>query len=48
MIKRKSRDAIIDEYLDIYNDYQTLYKMFGDKMYLETANYVLKILREKV
>jgi hypothetical protein len=27
----------IDEILDHYNDYMTLYKMFGDKIYLQKA-----------
>jgi hypothetical protein len=35
----------IDQLLDIYNDYMTLHKLFGDQCYLEAAEGVMKKLR---
>lgn len=45
MIKKRTIKDTIDTYLDIYNDYQILYKMFGDNYYntiMEEAIYRLK------
>jgi hypothetical protein len=36
----------IDPFLDEYNDYITLYKMFRDKEYLEVADGIMSQLRE--
>ncbi|MBU7593176.1 hypothetical protein [Metabacillus halosaccharovorans] len=43
---RKSDDKkqLIDEMLDIYNDYKTLYNLFHDQEYLDMMNLVLKSL----
>jgi hypothetical protein len=43
---QKERSEIINGLLDVYNDYQTLYRMFGDDEYLEVMNLVLKHLKK--
>lgn len=34
MIRKRDIKDVIDSYLDLYNDYSALYKMFGDEIYL--------------
>ncbi|MDA7025688.1 hypothetical protein PJ311_03555 [Bacillus sp. CLL-7-23] len=38
--------TIVDELLDIYNDYKTLYEMFQDEEYKEMMEFVLGSLKE--
>ncbi len=38
--------SIVDEPLDIYNDYKILYHLFGDEEYKDMMNFVLESLRE--
>ena len=46
MIKQKPIKVIIDDYLDIYYNYKTLYEMFGDEEYKETMGLVIEILND--
>jgi len=40
----EDQSRLIDEMLDIYNDYKTLYNLFKDQEYLDMMNLVLKSL----
>jgi len=40
-------ELTIDELLDKYNDYMTLYNMFGDQSYLNAAEKIMMELRGK-
>ncbi|AKC02688.1 hypothetical protein CPT_Stills60 [Bacillus phage Stills] len=44
--KELSRKEIIDGLLDVYNDYMELFKIFGDKEYLEVTEVVLRHLKK--
>ncbi|WP_299093128.1 hypothetical protein [uncultured Metabacillus sp.] len=41
----QKRNKLIDELLDIYNDYKALYELFNDPEYKEMMDYILKRLR---
>ncbi|MCY8721538.1 hypothetical protein MOD59_19915, partial [Bacillus sp. S10C12M] len=38
--------SIVDELLDIYNDYKILYEMFHDEEYRDMMKFVLESLKE--
>ncbi len=40
-------ELIIDSELDIYNDYMTLYLIFGDQKYKDKADEAIKTLQRK-
>ncbi|MET3505542.1 hypothetical protein [Halalkalibacter oceani] len=42
-----SNNHCIDDLLDKYNDYMTLYKMFGDKSYFTYAMLVMVEIKNK-
>ncbi|MFN2745708.1 MULTISPECIES: hypothetical protein [Bacillus] len=44
--EREMAVAVVDELLDIYNDYKVLYEMFQDAEYKEMMNFVLNSLKE--
>jgi hypothetical protein len=44
-VKRSKRD-IVDELLDIYNDYLSLYDMFGDPEYKEMMDFIIDSLNK--
>ena len=44
--ERNMAVAVVDELLDIYNDYKVLYEMFQDAEYKEMMEFVLSSLKE--
>lgn len=49
ILKRKLEyKQLIDQLLDLYNDYQTLYQMFGDEEYKQFMTIILKRLEMEV
>lgn len=38
---------IIDSELDIYNDYMTLFRMFGDQEYKDRADESMRVLQKR-
>ena len=41
----KERKEMIDGLLDVYNDYNALFQIFGDKEYFEVVELVVKHLK---
>ncbi|WP_156390177.1 MULTISPECIES: hypothetical protein [unclassified Paenibacillus] len=39
---------LVNEWLDEYNDYMLLYKMFGDQIYFDEAKEILESMKKYV
>lgn len=44
----KSDTNSVNEWLDEYNDYMLLYKIFGDQIYFDEAEEILKSMKNYV